>query len=99
MKATVNNQKQNKETTPTNMHWNNSFTTHSSEDSIYSSIKKQFSVNVIELYYDSIVFASPELSRPVEKKNELTQEMFKFVSPCESIYTVEKNMKLIVLYD
>ena len=65
------------------MHRNNSFTTHSSEDSIYSSIKKQFSVNVIELYYDSIVFASPELSRPVEKKNELTQEMFKFVSPCD----------------
>ena len=25
----------------------------------------------------------PELSRPVEKKNELTQEMFKFVSPCD----------------
>ena len=58
------------------MHRNNSFTTHSSEDSIYSSIKKQFSVNVIELYYDSIVFASPEV-------NELTQEMFKFVSPCD----------------
>ena len=35
------------------------------------------------LNYDSIVFASPELSRPVEKKNELTQEMFKFVSPCD----------------
>ena len=65
------------------MHRNNSFTTHSSEDSIYSSIKKQFSVNVIELYYDSIVFAFPELSRPVEKKNELTQEMFKFASPCD----------------
>ena len=65
------------------MHRNNSFTTHSSEDSIYSSIKKQFLVNVIELYYDSIVFASPELSRPVEKKDELTQEMCKFVSPCD----------------
>ena len=78
---------------------NNSFTTHSSEDSMYGSIKKQFSVNVIELYYDSIVFASPELSRPVEIKNELTQELFKFVSPCESIYTVDKNMRLIVLYD
>ena len=35
------------------------------------------------LNYDSIVFASPELSRPVEKKNELTPEMFKFVSPCD----------------
>ena len=53
------------------------------QPSIYSSIKKQFLVNVIELYYDSIVFASPELSRPVEKKDELTQEMFKFVSPCD----------------
>ena len=65
------------------MHRNNSFTKHSSEDSIYSSIEKQFSVNVIELYYDSIVVAFPELSRPVEEKNQLTQEMFKFVSPCD----------------
>ena len=82
------------------MHRNNSFTTHSSEDSIYSSIEKQFSVNVIELYYDSIVFAFPELSRPVEKKNEFTQEMFLSLFPLvTSIYTVEKNMRLIVLYD
>ena len=52
------------------------------------------------LNYDSIVFASPELSRPVEKKNEFTQEMFLSLFPLvTSIYTVEKNMKLIVLYD
>ena len=54
---------------------------------------------VIELYYDSIVFASPELSRPVEKKNELTQEMFKFFSPCDINLHGEENMRLITLYD
>ena len=81
------------------MHRNNSFTTHSSEDSIYSSIKKQFSVNVIELYYDSIVFASPELSRPVEKKMSLHRKCLSLFPLVTSIYTVEKNMRLIVLYD
>ena len=73
------------------MHRNNSFTTHSSEDSIYSSIKKQFSVNVIELYYDSI--------DQWRKKMSLHRKCLSLFPLVTSIYTVEKNMRLIVLYD
>ena len=48
------------------------------------------------LNYDSIVFASPELSRPVEKKMSLHRKCLSLFPLVTSIYTVEKNMRSIV---